>query len=422
MQLTATLILTALCSLVGSVPASVKIDRLVNSMGSGTLSRKDVARARQLKSGRARNDSVPIEDRTFSFFIPIQLGCPPATCKPLAVWARDAAHGTLKDNVILDTGSSNTWVGAQTSHPYIPTRCSKLTGNAVEVSYGSGFFAGTEYNDTLALANALTVQAQSIGAAQFARGFGEADGILGLGPEDLTEGTLTGPNAPSTMPTVSQNLGLTTFSIFMAPINSTAGDKGTLNFGPDTCPDSTQCIEAPHFTPVTTRSPASHFWGIDLVISYGDETILASSTNGKPNSGVVDSGTTLVILATDAFNLYMAATGATLDPNVGLLKLPTANFAGMKDLCFATGASRFCLTPDAQVWPTSLNTLIGGDTSSIYLITANSEELSGTGLDYILGQMFHERFLVTYDLSQNAVGLAKTPFTASTTNCGSLCA
>jgi hypothetical protein len=44
--------------------------------------------------------------------------------------------------LLIDTGSSNTWVGAGTK--YVPTSTSTDTNNTVNVSYGSGSFSGTE--------------------------------------------------------------------------------------------------------------------------------------------------------------------------------------------------------------------------------------------------------------------------------------
>jgi streptogramin lyase len=53
--------------------------------------------------------------------------------------------GSQTFNLIVDTGSSNTWVGADTK--YIAGQNSKPTGQSVSVSYGSGSFSGTEYTE-----------------------------------------------------------------------------------------------------------------------------------------------------------------------------------------------------------------------------------------------------------------------------------
>lgn len=44
--------------------------------------------------------------------------------------------------LLVDTGSSNTWIGAKT--PYIQSKTSLYTGSTVWVYYGSGAFAGEE--------------------------------------------------------------------------------------------------------------------------------------------------------------------------------------------------------------------------------------------------------------------------------------
>ena len=44
--------------------------------------------------------------------------------------------------LLIDTGSSNTWVGA--GKAYVKTSTSVDTGEPVSVTYGSGSFSGTE--------------------------------------------------------------------------------------------------------------------------------------------------------------------------------------------------------------------------------------------------------------------------------------
>jgi hypothetical protein len=45
--------------------------------------------------------------------------------------------------------------------------------------------------DTVLLNDDLVIQNQSIGVASTAQGFNDVDGILGIGPVDLTSGTVT---------------------------------------------------------------------------------------------------------------------------------------------------------------------------------------------------------------------------------------
>lgn len=96
----------------------------------------------------------------------------------------------------MDTGSSNTWVGAV--NEYIPTDSATWTGQLLVsrhlvapyalalttlyfqyVEYGSGAVVGVEYSDTVSLGEGLVIKNQSIGSADYAQGIAPYDGILG---------------------------------------------------------------------------------------------------------------------------------------------------------------------------------------------------------------------------------------------------
>ena len=89
------------------------------------------------------------------------------------------------------------------------------------------------------------------------------------------------------------------------------------------------------FVPITSTSPASQYWGIDQDLSYGNDTSLLSGS-----SGIVDTGTTLLMIATDAFQAYQQATGATMDETTGLLKLTQDQFDNLQSLFFTIGERR----------------------------------------------------------------------------------
>ena len=76
----------------------------------------------------------------------------------------------------------------------------------------------------------------------------------------------------------------------------------------------------------------------------------------------------------------------------------------------------FELTANAQLWPRSLNTVMGGTSSSIYLIINDLGSNSGEGLDFVNGLAFLERFYAVFDTANKRVGLATTSFTDATTN------
>ncbi|KZO98042.1 aspartic proteinase [Calocera viscosa TUFC12733] len=311
-------------------------------------------------------------------------------------------------DLIVDTGSSNTWVGATTK--YKATSTSTDTGDKVSVTYGSGSFSGTEYTDTVSLGSGLTITAQSIGVAKKSSGFEGTDGIVGIGPTDLTEDTVSGVTE---VPTVTDNLytqGIITekvVGIYFQPPSGTSEEQvnGELTFGGV---DDTKTTSSITYTPLTTTEPASYYWGIDQSITMGGETIMTTT------AGIVDTGTTLLYLPENTYNSYVSATGATVDENTGLLTVGSES--DLESLYFTIGGTEFELTANAQIWPRDLNTLIGGNADDIYLVVASTGDDEGTGLDFINGYVFLERFYSVFDSTNNQVGFATTSYTDATTN------
>ncbi|KAI0247452.1 aspartic peptidase domain-containing protein [Lactifluus subvellereus] len=313
--------------------------------------------------------------------------------------------------LVIDTGSSNTWVGA--GKKYKQTSTGKATDRDVSVSYGSGWFEGTEFTDQVTFSPSLVIKSQSIGVASSARGFKDVDGILGIGPVDLTEGTIGGRTP---IPTVTDNLlrqgTITTESIGIFYQPSTSADAvadGELTFGRI---DSSKIIGDVNYVPITSTSPASGYWGIDQDITYGSsgESIL------NLTAGIVDTGSTLILLATDAFQKYQQITGATRDETTGLLTITASQYENLQSLYFNIGGNSYELTPNAQIWPRSLNAQLGGDENSIILVVTDLGSPSGRGLDFINGFAFLQRYYSVYDVTNSQVGLAATPFTNAETN------
>jgi hypothetical protein len=182
--------------------------------------------------------------------------------------------------------------------------------------------------------------------------------------------------------------------------------NGELDFGGV---DTSKVTGEVTFVPITSTSPASNYWGIDQSISYNGQEILNSA-------GIVDTGTTLVMIATDAFQAYQKATGATLDSTTGLLTITDAQYQNLQPLVFDIGGTSFALEPNAQIWPRSLNSTLGGEEGKIYLIVADMGSQSGQGLDFINGFTFLQRFYSVYDTTNSQVGIAPTPFTDAETN------
>lgn len=101
----------------------------------------------------------------------------------------------------------------------------------------------------------------------------------------------------STVPTVTNNLhtqgviSTESIGVYYAPTTSESVVNGELTFGGI---DASKIKSPVKYVPLTLISPASAYWGIEESVSYGTASIL------KPTAGIVDTGTTLVLLATGA--------------------------------------------------------------------------------------------------------------------------
>ena len=69
----------------------------------------------------------------------------------------------------------------------------------------------------------------------------------------------------------------------------TSHAEGSLDFGGA---DASKHTGKLTYTPITKTDPATDYWGIDQSIQYGSSTIL------KLTAGIVDSGSTMILLAT----------------------------------------------------------------------------------------------------------------------------
>lgn len=159
--------------------------------------------------------------------------------------------------------------------------------------------------------------------------------------------------------------------IFFEPTTtSTFALNGELTFGGI---DSTKIVGSLTFTPISkymslsmialmnsyrcaaSTSPSSEFWGINQSIRYGASTTILSNT-----AGIVDTGTSLLMIASDAFSKYKTATGGVLDAATGLLRLSNSKFSSVQSLFFTIGGVRVpilthaCLLAPLKPFPSLL--------------------------------------------------------------------
>lgn len=340
---------------------------------------RDAARLAQYKqkvSGSSnveerQTGSAPVINEVFTYLAPVVVG--------------DQTF-----DLIVDTGSSNTWVGATTK--FVATSSAVNTGKSVEVTYGSGSFSGTEWTDTVSL-NGITATAVSIGVAKTSTDFEGTDGIIGFGPEDLTEDTVSGV---SEFPTFLQDLvaqgviGETILGVqFAPPAGSEDEDtNGVLTLGG---------VDTTAFTgSITYTTAIAPWWGADVSDFAFGSTSLGTATA----SAIVDTGTTLVYVPSSVYSKFLTASKGTLDEDTGLVKFtkaPTSNFS------FVFGGTTFTLTPAQYLIPTAQYENWGITGSDFYTFINDG----GTEApDTIIGFTFLEFYYSVFDTTNNRVGLA----------------
>lgn len=90
----------------------------------------------------------------------------------------------------------------------------------------------------------------------------------------------------------------------------------------------------------------------------------------------------------DAFRTYQSKTGGIPDAATGLLRINSTQYSNLRSLTFNIGGESYDLTPNGQIWPRTLNTFVGGSSSSIYLIVGDIGSSSGSGYDFVNGYTF----------------------------------
>jgi hypothetical protein len=176
-----------------------------------------------------------------------------------------------------------------------------------------------------------------------------------IGPVDLTVGTV---DKTAGVSTVVDNLftqgtiPINAVSVSYTPTTTVGAANGEVTFG---ATDSSKYAFLLHcflhllmdkmvlslrftgeigYVPITSTAPASRYWGIDQTLTYGGGN---SGTQLLSSSGIVDTGTTLLLIATDAFQAYQRATGAVLDPATGLLTITEDQHAKLQSMFFKIG-------------------------------------------------------------------------------------
>ncbi|KAF8317081.1 acid protease [Clavulina sp. PMI_390] len=246
----------------------------------------------------------------------------------------------------------------------------------------------------------LIVPNQSFGVASKTSGFANVDGILGLGPVDLTSGTVS--NA-STVPTFMENLhregaiSINSLGVYFTPLHGSDTEEvnGELSLGG---PHSSRYTGKLSYFPVTNKAPFSNYWGLSSIsFKYGNLPLSAGTTY----SAIVDTGTTLILIPTVAYDQFLKEAGGTADPSSGLVKFarkPTGSFK-----IIVSGVT-FPLTPNQYLVPTAQYRAFGLTAGSYYAWIGDGGPPGD--VNFLLGQKFLENYYSVYDTTNWRIGLA----------------
>jgi len=299
--------------------------------------------------------------------------------------------------LLVDGEYDKLWIGKG----YSPSSVSSIKGKPVDMKYGDATFTGTECTEKVTFGT-YVVKEQLIVAASDVQGFDLADGVIGFDRHEFTSKTADNYTLFENMLSLD---GLVTITYF-PPTDPRNIGQAELHLGE---PEPSSFVEP--LTYVQVMKPADVPYSntdqmcIKQSLHYGDTTIMEASV------GVLEFMNTLILLATEHFEAYQKATGATRDEKTGLLTVTAQQFKDMKSLFFEIGSATYELTPDSQIWPPTSNSSLGGEADLIYLVIADSGTNNGSGYDIICGYSFMRHFYTVYDAKNHQIGLATTKFT-----------
>jgi len=337
--------------------------------------------------------NVPAADALNTYTAPITIG---------------SGRSAQSYDLLIDTGSSYTWVGSD--KPYVKTSDARDTGRTFTIRYGSGTAEGEHYTANLQFTgfSGSTMKNQGFGVASSSSGFGNVDGILGIGPTSLSSGTVSGlGQIPTVIDTLKRQGRIPNAIVAASFTPNTRGDtenRGSLALG-GTDPSKFNAGTLVY----TSKVDSNPYWGAKIN-KFTYSTSRSTQTLGAANPiGIVDTGTTLMLLPADAFKAYMASIpGAYIASDTGLMMVPRSSYGSMGNLTFFWANKPFVLIPDAQLMPPALGQLFEASNPNNDFVSIVA---SSGGAEFTVGMMALTRFYSVFDTPHKRIGLAYTSST-----------
>jgi len=305
--------------------------------------------------------------------------------------------------VIYDSGSSNLWVSnikpgfihIGQKHKYYQHKKSTSyvqNGTKFAIAYGSGPVAGEYSADTMSIGG-VDIPGYTFAEANDVSGLGPAyavghfDGILGMGWDDIS---VDGVQTPLRALVESGKLDEPVYAFFLG----SGGAAGELTLGGVNPARYTGDF---HYVPVVEMVPGvTGYWEIVL-----DDVLVNGASISSSKRGVVDSGTSLMVVPSDEVASIAAAVGAKQ-----LSKIPPFN----KEY-----------TIDCSADAPAIDFVIDGNTYSLAKEDYSLDQGSGqclfgfmgqdipapVGPLIIMGDIFMRAHYCKFDVGQRRVGFAQ---------------
>ena len=192
------------------------------------------------------------------------------------------------DDLLIDTGSSYTWLGSD--QPYAQTSDAQDQNRTFSIRYGSGQAEGEHWkaNCQFQGVSGSRMNNQGFGVASSSSGFGNVDGILGIGPTPLSSGTVQGlgqiPTVIDTLKRQNRIPNAVVAASFTPNTKGTAENRGSLALGG---------VDSSKFKVgslvYTNKINSNPYWGAKInkftyATSTGTKTLATNPT------GIVDTG------------------------------------------------------------------------------------------------------------------------------------
>jgi len=367
-------------------------DALLAKVENDKLKESGVAEQRRLRAGVSvthdddggKDEDVVIKDYSNAqYYGVVHIGNPPQ-----------------EFTVIWDTGSSDLWIprvgcsscgycnpftegtsickdkyDSSSSHDY------EEDGSDFAIQYGSGSVTGAFSKDTVTLAQDIAVKHQKFAEVDNASGMGigyimgKFDGILGLGFESIAIGG-------STVFGSAVEQGLVKDPVFAFYLGDESDGELTIGGYDDTNFDGDL-----HYVDLDKAT----YWQISLDgVKVGDDYSTPKTT------GIVDSGTSLLVGPKAEVSKIAATIGATPNPLTGQYTVDCVSVDNVPDVIFAIDGVDYSIP--------GKDTII--QASGICLFAFMGMDLPEGAPKWILGDVFMRKYYTVFDKGSERIGFA----------------